>query len=267
MPLERRTGRVSHGTRRRASAGRTGRARFAPDARPAGAANGPVPRPVGRPIFTPSARPSPGAERPWNATEACSSSRTTTRPGKALLRVPRRAGYRVRAAASGAEALAALAAAPADAVLLDLVIPAPDGFEVLRRLRERDAAHAGDRDVGALAGGGRRARDEARRDRLPAEAVRGVRAEPRAAARARRPPRARRTSPPPPRPPREPRRPSRTCSPRRCPVVGDGAGAGARRARSPTPTSRCCSSARAASARTSSRGGSTRRATAPAARS
>jgi two-component system response regulator AtoC len=48
------------------------------------------------------------------------------------------AGYRVRHARDGAEALAALAA-PADAVLLDLVIPAPDGFEVLRRLRERDA--------------------------------------------------------------------------------------------------------------------------------
>jgi two-component system response regulator AtoC len=48
------------------------------------------------------------------------------------------AGYRVRPAGSGSEALAAIAAAPADAVLLDLVIPAPDGFEVLRRLRERD---------------------------------------------------------------------------------------------------------------------------------
>jgi len=48
------------------------------------------------------------------------------------------AGYRVRPAGSGTEALAAIAAAPCDAVLLDLVIPAPDGFEVLRRLRERD---------------------------------------------------------------------------------------------------------------------------------
>jgi two-component system response regulator AtoC len=47
------------------------------------------------------------------------------------------AGYRVRHARDGAEAIAALAA-PADAVLLDLVLPAPDGFEVLRRLRERD---------------------------------------------------------------------------------------------------------------------------------
>jgi two-component system response regulator AtoC len=48
------------------------------------------------------------------------------------------AGYRVRPARSGTEALAAFAAAPADAVLLDLVIPEPDGFEVLRQLRERD---------------------------------------------------------------------------------------------------------------------------------
>jgi two-component system response regulator AtoC len=47
------------------------------------------------------------------------------------------AGHRVRAARDGAEAVAAMASAT-DAVLLDLVIPAPDGFEVLRRLRERD---------------------------------------------------------------------------------------------------------------------------------
>jgi two-component system response regulator AtoC len=47
-------------------------------------------------------------------------------------------GYHVRHARDGAEAIAALAT-PADAVLLDLVIPAPDGFEVLRRLREQDA--------------------------------------------------------------------------------------------------------------------------------
>jgi two-component system response regulator AtoC len=48
------------------------------------------------------------------------------------------AGYRPRSARSGAEALAALANGPLDAVLLDLVIPEPDGFEVLRRFRERD---------------------------------------------------------------------------------------------------------------------------------
>ncbi len=48
------------------------------------------------------------------------------------------AGYHVRAAGGGAEALEALGAAPAEAVLLDLVMPEPDGFEVLRRVRERD---------------------------------------------------------------------------------------------------------------------------------
>jgi two-component system response regulator AtoC len=48
-------------------------------------------------------------------------------------------GFRVRTASSGAEALAALGGAPPDAVLLDLVLPEPDGFEVLRRIRARDA--------------------------------------------------------------------------------------------------------------------------------
>jgi two-component system response regulator AtoC len=50
------------------------------------------------------------------------------------------AGYRALPARGGAEALAALAAGPVDAVLLDLVMPEPDGFEVLRRVRERDPA-------------------------------------------------------------------------------------------------------------------------------
>jgi two-component system response regulator AtoC len=48
------------------------------------------------------------------------------------------AGYAVRTARGGGEGLAALAASSTDAVLLDLVIPEPDGFEVLRRIRERD---------------------------------------------------------------------------------------------------------------------------------
>ncbi len=45
------------------------------------------------------------------------------------------AGHDVRRARGGAEGLAAL---PVDAILLDLVMPEPDGFEVLRRVRERD---------------------------------------------------------------------------------------------------------------------------------
>ncbi len=48
------------------------------------------------------------------------------------------AGYRVRPLRNGVEALAALANSLPNAVLLDLVIPEPDGFEVLRRIRERD---------------------------------------------------------------------------------------------------------------------------------
>jgi two-component system response regulator AtoC len=48
-------------------------------------------------------------------------------------------GFQVRSASTGAEALAALAGAPPDAVLLDLVLPEPDGFEILRRIRARDA--------------------------------------------------------------------------------------------------------------------------------
>jgi two-component system response regulator AtoC len=47
------------------------------------------------------------------------------------------AGWRPRPARGGAEALAAAEAERPDAVLLDLVIPEPDGFEVLRRLREQ----------------------------------------------------------------------------------------------------------------------------------
>jgi two-component system, NtrC family, response regulator AtoC len=48
------------------------------------------------------------------------------------------AGYRVKPLRNGAEALAAVEASRLDAVLLDLVIPEPDGFEVLRQIRSRD---------------------------------------------------------------------------------------------------------------------------------
>ncbi len=48
------------------------------------------------------------------------------------------AGYRVRPLRNGAEAIAAIGMSRVDAVLLDLVIPEPDGFEVLRRIRARD---------------------------------------------------------------------------------------------------------------------------------
>jgi DNA-binding response OmpR family regulator len=46
-----------------------------------------------------------------------------------------REGFAVRAAASGEEALAHMDADPADLVVLDVMLPGIDGFEVLRRLR------------------------------------------------------------------------------------------------------------------------------------
>lgn len=50
-----------------------------------------------------------------------------------------KAGFRVREARTGAEALAALRSEPADLVILDLMLPEVDGFEVLRRIRAGSA--------------------------------------------------------------------------------------------------------------------------------
>jgi two-component system, OmpR family, alkaline phosphatase synthesis response regulator PhoP len=47
-------------------------------------------------------------------------------------------GYRVEACASGREALRRMAAQAFDLVVLDIMLPDSDGFEVCRRLRERD---------------------------------------------------------------------------------------------------------------------------------
>jgi two-component system, OmpR family, response regulator MprA len=58
----------------------------------------------------------------------------------ALDRALRLDGYKVRLAGDGHEALNLLAEEPPDAVVLDVLMPAPDGLEVTRRLRA-----AGDR--------------------------------------------------------------------------------------------------------------------------
>ena len=54
---------------------------------------------------------------------------------EALDRALRLEGYEVEQAADGAEALAALGRSPADAVVLDVLMPRVDGLETCRRLR------------------------------------------------------------------------------------------------------------------------------------
>src|SRR5580704_538003 len=55
---------------------------------------------------------------------------------RSLLRDPLEArGYEVTEAESGMQALKEVAATPPDAILLDLMMPKMDGFEVCRRLR------------------------------------------------------------------------------------------------------------------------------------
>lgn len=49
-------------------------------------------------------------------------------------------GYQVRPADSGELALASVAANPPELILLDILMPGMDGFEVLRRLKQREAS-------------------------------------------------------------------------------------------------------------------------------
>jgi DNA-binding response OmpR family regulator len=53
-----------------------------------------------------------------------------------------REGFQVEVAASGQAAVAALARAPADLVLLDVMMPELDGFEVCQRIRASQAWRA-----------------------------------------------------------------------------------------------------------------------------
>jgi two-component system OmpR family response regulator len=57
----------------------------------------------------------------------------------------RYAGFEVASAATGQEALASALREPPDLVLLDVMLPDMDGFEVIRRLREQPAAPPGPR--------------------------------------------------------------------------------------------------------------------------
>lgn len=61
---------------------------------------------------------------------------------RALASKLERAGYAVRAAGDGEEAVAALEAERPDLVLLDLIMPKMDGISVLRRMKS-DAAMRG----------------------------------------------------------------------------------------------------------------------------
>ena len=59
--------------------------------------------------------------------------------GRILATILHAAGFDAAAVNDGRAALARLAEAPADLIILDVVMPAPDGFEILRRLREAPA--------------------------------------------------------------------------------------------------------------------------------
>src|SRR5207253_3741241 len=55
---------------------------------------------------------------------------------EALERILRLDGYEVELASNGKDAIRRLSSAPADAVLLDVLMPELDGLEVCRRLRD-----------------------------------------------------------------------------------------------------------------------------------
>lgn len=63
---------------------------------------------------------------------------------KVVLKMLSRYKFQTKVAADGAEAIQAIAEEQPDLILLDLIMPNIDGFEVLRRVR---AGEAGDPDV------------------------------------------------------------------------------------------------------------------------
>ena len=91
---------------------------------------------------------------------------------EALERILRLDGFEVALACDGREAVRSQVAAPADAVLLDVLMPGLDGLEVCRRMRD-----TGDRTPVLMLTardqvGDRVAGLEAGRRRLPVQAVR-----------------------------------------------------------------------------------------------
>ncbi|HXS95695.1 MAG TPA: response regulator [Candidatus Limnocylindrales bacterium] len=57
---------------------------------------------------------------------------------KLIARILERGGYEVRTATCGGVALQAVATSRPDLLILDLSMPEPDGFEVLKALRQRE---------------------------------------------------------------------------------------------------------------------------------
>lgn len=60
---------------------------------------------------------------------------STTR--KAILQIVKADGYEALTAVNGREGLEIIAATPPDCIILDLIMPDVDGFEVLKALREQ----------------------------------------------------------------------------------------------------------------------------------
>ena len=81
-------------------------------------------------------------------------------------------GYAVATASDGARALSLLATGEFDVVVTDIRMPGAGGFEVLRAVKARSPSHRGGDDDRLRHRGGRGAGHEARRLRLPGEALR-----------------------------------------------------------------------------------------------